>query len=143
MQWSWGLDANHDNGGTPVDHDMQQATVNLLADMGAQPATLQSGLVAASVDRHDAAHGDHHRRRRTARRPSVGKPVTVTGTATDTGGGVVAGVEVSTDDGTTWHRASGTGSWTYTWTPPEHRDGDAARARHRRQRQPRRRPRRA
>jgi hypothetical protein len=41
----------------------------------------------------------------------------VTGTATDTGGGVVAGVEVSTDGGTTWHPASGTTSWSYTWTP--------------------------
>ena len=29
--------------------DMQQATVNLLADMGAQPATLQAGLVAATA----------------------------------------------------------------------------------------------
>ena len=27
---------------------MQQATVNLFADMGAQPATLTSGLVAAA-----------------------------------------------------------------------------------------------
>jgi hypothetical protein len=26
-------------------------------------------------------------------------------------------VEVSTDNGTTWHPASGRGSWTYTWTP--------------------------
>ena len=32
-----------------------------------------------------------------------GASVTVTGTATDTGGGVVAGVEVSTDGGATWH----------------------------------------
>ena len=28
---------------------MQQATVNLLADMGVQPATLQSGLTAAAA----------------------------------------------------------------------------------------------
>ena len=92
VQWSWGLDANHDNGGTPVDHDMQQATVNLLADMGAQPATLQAGLVPATkstdttpptasitspangsstsvgkaVDR--VRHGDGQRRRRRRRR---------------------------------------------------------------------------
>jgi hypothetical protein len=43
--------------------------------------------------------------------------VTVSGTATDAGGGVVGGVEVSADDGQTWHPASGTGSWTHTWTP--------------------------
>ena len=46
-----------------------------------------------------------------------GAAVTITGTATDTGGGVVGGVEVSTDGGTTWHPATGRGTWTYTWTP--------------------------
>ena len=47
---------------------MQQATVNLFADMGAQPATLQAGLVAATAST-DATRADldHHRRRRTAR----------------------------------------------------------------------------
>ncbi len=44
----------------------------------------------------------------------AGSPVTVSGTATDTGGGVVGGVEVSTDGGTTWHPATGRGAWTYT-----------------------------
>ena len=34
--------------------------------------------------------------------------MTVTGTATDAGGGRVAGVEVSTDGGTSWHPATGT-----------------------------------
>ncbi len=43
--------------------------------------------------------------------------MTITGTATDAGGGVVAGIEVSTDGGTTWHQATGTSSWTYSWTP--------------------------
>jgi len=43
--------------------------------------------------------------------------VTITGTATDTGGGVVAGVEVSFDGGTTWHPATGRGNWSYSWTP--------------------------
>ena len=47
----------------------------------------------------------------------AGSPVTVTGTASDTGGGRVAGVEVSTDGGTTWHPASGHESWSYTFTP--------------------------
>src|SRR6202008_2767085 len=46
----------------------------------------------------------------------AGTTVTIAGTAADTGG-VVAGVEVSTDGGATWHRAAGTSSWTYTWTP--------------------------
>lgn len=34
VQWSWGLDANHAISGTPTDPNMQQATVNLLADIG-------------------------------------------------------------------------------------------------------------
>src|SRR5262249_49060351 len=32
-------------------------------------------------------------------------------------GGVVAGVEVSVDDGTTWHPAQGRDKWSYTWKP--------------------------
>jgi hypothetical protein len=50
FQWSWGLDANHDRSGlgSSTDPSMQQATVNLLADMGTQPATLQSPLTAAT-----------------------------------------------------------------------------------------------
>ena len=96
---------------------MQQATVNLFADMGAQPATLQSGLVAAThVDRPRRRRRRSSRRRRPARPSRSGTPVTVTGTASDTGGGHVGGVEVSTDGGATWHPAAGTTSWTYTWT---------------------------
>ena len=49
VQWSWGLDANHDRGSAAPDVRMQQATVNLFADMGVQPGTLQPGLVLASA----------------------------------------------------------------------------------------------
>jgi hypothetical protein len=45
-----------------------------------------------------------------------GSTVTITGTAADAGGGMVSGVEVSTDGGATWHPANGTDSWTYTWS---------------------------
>ena len=54
IRWPWGLDVHHDfdaatpNVTTTPDIRMQQATVNLFADMGVQPATLQSGLVAAT-----------------------------------------------------------------------------------------------
>ena len=37
VQWAWGLDANHDRGSAAADARMQQATLNLFADMGAQP----------------------------------------------------------------------------------------------------------
>ena len=42
--------------------------------------------------------------------------MTITGTASDTGGRV-GGVEVSVDNGTTWHPASGRESWSYSWRP--------------------------
>jgi hypothetical protein len=46
IQWSWGLDSDHDLlPDPPEDPTMQQATVNLFSDMGAQPTTLQSNLV--------------------------------------------------------------------------------------------------
>ena len=73
----------------PADRNMQQATVNLFADMGAQPATRQSGLVAASARRTPRS-----RRRRSTSPPATaadGSRITLTGTATDAGGGVVAG----------------------------------------------------
>ena len=43
VQWAWGLDSNHDRGSAAPSLPMQQATVNLLADMGVQPLTLQTG----------------------------------------------------------------------------------------------------
>ena len=55
VQWSWGLDGNHDRGAGAPDPRMQQATVNLFADMGVQPATLQSGLTATSASTDDVA----------------------------------------------------------------------------------------
>jgi hypothetical protein len=117
-QWAWGLDANHDNSnlGSTTDPGMQQATVNLFADMGVQPTTLQSGLIAASAST-DATPPSS-----TIVSPANGSSValgaiTISGTATDAGGGVVAGVEVSVDGGTTWHPAIGRGNWSYLWTP--------------------------
>ena len=97
VQWAWGLDANHDRPARRSTPSMQQATVNLFADMGVQPATLQPGLVAGDgVHRHDGAdvddhlagqrrdrlvrasghdhrHGHRHRRRRRRRRRGLGR----------------------------------------------------------------------
>ena len=104
-------------GKTP-DVRMQQATVNLLADMGTQPTTLMTGLVAATrVSRHDATSSRRSPRRRLALAVVVGTPIVVSGTASDSGGGAIGGTEVSTDDGATWHPAVGRTSWTYAWTP--------------------------
>ena len=119
VQWSWGLDSANPSGKT--DTAMQQATVNLFADMGAQPATLISGLTPAT------ASTDTTPPTSTITSPSPGaaltdgSAVTITGTATDAGGGIVAGVEVSTDGGTTWHpvttmsAANTSVTWSYSW----------------------------
>jgi hypothetical protein len=48
IQWAWGLDANHDGVAAPADARMRQATVNLLADMGATAATLVGGISPAA-----------------------------------------------------------------------------------------------
>ncbi len=117
VQWPWGLDANHDRAGTPVDVRMQQATVNLFADMAAQPATLQTGLVAATASTDATAPSSAITSPANGANLPQGSPVTITGTATDAGGGVVGGVEVSVDGGATWHPTDGRASWSYTWTP--------------------------
>ncbi|MCA9131931.1 MAG: hypothetical protein KDA45_02200, partial [Planctomycetales bacterium] len=49
VQWAWGLDGTHDVIASVPDTALQQATVNLFADMGVQPQTLQAGLAYASM----------------------------------------------------------------------------------------------
>jgi hypothetical protein len=117
VQWSWGLDDTHTGQPEPVDLNMQQATVNLFADMGVQPGSLQSGLVAASASTDTIAPDSTITSPAQGATVHVASPVTISGTASDTGGGAVAGIEVSVDGGTTWHPATGTTSWTYTWVP--------------------------
>jgi N,N-dimethylformamidase beta subunit-like protein/uncharacterized protein DUF4082/Big-like domain-containing protein len=117
VQWSWGLDSTHDRGSGAVSVPMRQATVNFLADMGAQPATLQSGLTAATASTDTTGPTAAVTAPAAGATVTPGSSVTVSGTATDTGGGVVGGVEVSTDNGATWHPATGRATWTYTWNP--------------------------
>jgi methionine-rich copper-binding protein CopC len=117
VQWSWGLDGVHLDGNSTTSVQMQQATVNLFADMGVQPGTLMSGLVAA------AASTDFTKPSTTISSPAPGSTfiegsvVTISGTAADTGGGIVGAVEVSTDGGLTWHPVNGRATWTYSWSP--------------------------
>src|SRR5262245_20036948 len=47
----------------------------------------------------------------------TGKPVTITGTASDAGGGSVVRVEVSVDGGANYSAATGTTAWSFNWTP--------------------------
>ena len=120
VQWSWGLDVNHDTnpdtGPTTPDVNMQQATVNILADMAAQPGSLQPGLVLATRSTDTTAPTSRITTPANGSSVAKGASVTVTGTAADTGGGIVGGVEVSVDSGITWHPANGTTSWSYAFT---------------------------
>ena len=95
---------------------MQQATVNLLADMGVQPGSLQSGLVTASPSADAVAPTSSITAPAAGSSVSAGTPVTIAGTAVENGGGVVTAMEVSTDGGTSWKQATGTTSWTFSWT---------------------------
>jgi hypothetical protein len=119
VHWSWGLDATHDPDDIPpppADPRIQQATINVLADMWAQPLTLQPGLTASGPPTDTTPAAVAITAPAAGATVPAGTPVTVSGTATDTGG-QVGGVEVSTDDGASWHPAKGRGSWAYTFTP--------------------------
>jgi len=113
VQWSWGLD-DESPIGNPPDVRMQQATLNVLADMDAQPHEPISGLVRATKSTDTTPPTASISSPAAGATVIDGSTVSVTGTATDVGG-VVAGVEVSTDGGSTWHPATGTTSWSYSW----------------------------
>jgi methionine-rich copper-binding protein CopC len=122
VQWSWGLNNNHDGDRNGTNTVMQQATVNLLAMMSAQPATLMSGLVAGAAPADTGAPTSAVTSPSAGATIANGSTVTVSGTATDSGGGVVAGVEVSTNGGSTWHPVTAMSAdstsvtWSYTWS---------------------------
>jgi hypothetical protein len=123
-QYSWGLGDLHNYFVVPgrVRPDpfgtvkaVQQATVNLFADMGVQPGALQPDLKPAQPSQD-----------RTGPVANITSPLdgvvadgalTIRGVATDAEG-AVAGVEVSVDGGATWHPAVGTETWSYEWQTP-------------------------
>jgi hypothetical protein len=115
VQWSWGLDSDHDRGNAPADLAMRQAVVNLFGDMGVAAGSLQPDLVPGIPDTQAPTSAITS----PASGASIasGTPTTIAGTAGDIGGGTVAGVEVSLDGGTTWSPATGTTAWTFAWTP--------------------------
>ena len=81
VYWSWGLSDNHDLEPTPTDPRVQQAMVNLFADMGIQPATLQSGLIAGN--RLDGPHRSDLHHQSAWQASARGSVVTISGTAAD------------------------------------------------------------
>eukprot|EP00928_Gymnodinium_smaydae_P031983 TRINITY_DN23293_c0_g3_i1.p1 TRINITY_DN23293_c0_g3~~TRINITY_DN23293_c0_g3_i1.p1 ORF type:complete len:721 (+),score=94.41 TRINITY_DN23293_c0_g3_i1:164-2326(+) len=126
VQWAWGLDSVHDSpGGMPnsvgqeydtrvgVDETgpepaIQQAMVNVLADMSVQPATLDASLTRASASTDTEAPVVDSI-------SVVGAPSarSVSAEASDIGGGVVGALEISWDH-SRWH--------------PMDRDGDSWKA---------------
>ncbi|MEU4563805.1 DUF4082 domain-containing protein [Actinoplanes sp. NPDC023936] len=112
IQWAWGLDEFHDGQVADADENMQQATINLLSDMDATPLTPMDGMTVTPASTDTAAPVATITSPAAASTVTNGSQVTVSGTATDAGG-VVAGIEVSTDNGETWHPAEGTTTWSY------------------------------
>jgi hypothetical protein len=120
VMWSWGLDTQHAlfHGLTaPVSQAVQQSLVNLFADMGVQPQTLMASLFAASGSTDTTPPVSQITSIGSGSSPVSDQPVTISGTATDSAS-KVAMVEISTDGGNTWNRATGFGSWAYSWIPP-------------------------
>jgi hypothetical protein len=126
VMWSWGLAQQSDpttfGSPLPPDPNVQQAMVNLFADMGVQPQTLEASLVIATASTdHTPPTSKILGVSNTS--PVEGQSITVTGTATDAGGGLIARVDVSTDGGKTWHPATSavgavTENWSYTFNAP-------------------------
>lgn len=121
ISWSWGLDKSSATLPEPPNRDIQQATLNLLLDMGvANPTTVQSNLHIDSIPLVDGVAPSVSITSPSAPL-SLGEKVVISGTATDNR--VVAGVEVSTNKGATWRAADwqaagSTGTWQFTWMPP-------------------------
>ena len=133
LQWPWGLDAHHDTEtGVPPERQngmdtrvgvdpngpdlvLQQATLNVFADMGVQPTTIQSDLVPATPSTDDVPPTSSFEA--PAGPDAESGMMTISGTASDAGGGVVAAVEVSLDGGMTWRPARGRTNWSYAWDP--------------------------
>ncbi|MFV0458004.1 MAG: DUF4082 domain-containing protein [Actinomycetales bacterium] len=117
VQWSYGLDDDHGTDrGTPTDPVMQQATVNVLADMGVQPSTLMAGLVAATAPAQVAAPAVSISQPPATVAIPVGSSVVVEGAAAASPGTVVAAVEYAIDDDG-WRPATGTTTWSLTYLP--------------------------
>ena len=126
MRLQWALAGLAGDAGSlfshPVLPGLQQLVVNVFADMGVQPGSLQEAGVTTAVKSTDTAAPVATITAPAATTARALETLVVSGTASDTGGsnpsGKVAAVEVSTDGGEkTWHPATGRASWQYSFTP--------------------------
>lgn len=118
IQWPWALDtdaAKVSQATFSEDQRIKQATINLFADMGVQPGNLEAGLsIAQKTTDTQAPVSQINPQTKKMYQNGYG---VVYGTASDSGGGVVGGIEVSVDNGLTWHPAtSGRDKWSYRFS---------------------------
>lgn len=116
IQFVWNLDPNHFGGtGSTETKDVQQAMINLFADMTVQPGSLMAGLVAATASTDVTAPTASFSFPSLNAQLVKDVPIVISGTASDNA--FVSVVEISLDGGTTWQPASGTNNWSFTWKP--------------------------
>lgn len=105
IQWPWGLSTQHDGAYMPVDYNIQQATINIFADMRIHPYTVfNTKNDNDSISEHRLVKS-HHDSDNQPPYSVIESPLnnyvihpnsnlTIAGYARDRGGGKVAGVEV-------------------------------------------------
>ena len=116
VQWSWGLEGSPDGSARPQHRTRCKPPSTCFADMGVQPTTLLSTLVAATASTDVTAP------RSTITSPAAGAAVadgttvTISGTATDTAAASSPGWRSPPTAAAPGTRPSGTAHWSYTWT---------------------------
>ena len=119
IDWSWGLNSDHDNPFTstrrPPTPTCNRPRLTCLP-IWASTRNAAEGLQVAAKSTDTAPPISIITSPASGATVNGGATVTVTGTATDSGG-AVGGVEVSGDGGTTWHPATGRENWSYDWMP--------------------------
>ena len=115
IQWSWALSSKHDGANMTVDYNIQQATINILADMNVHSNSLYNSnrkLVKASRTNDRLLPYSIIESPLNSYIVHPNSILTIMGSARDRGGGRVSAVEVSFDDGMTWKLAKGRKRWT-------------------------------
>ena len=116
MRLQQALAGFHDGAEQGGDARLQQAIVNLFADMNVQPETLQAGLSPAARTTDQVGPTVSILEPADSAVVKLLDTVTVCGVASDAEGRVAA-IEVSIDGGRKWHPAIGQQYWHYSFTP--------------------------
>lgn len=123
LQWSWALSSFRDGDKMDMDYNIQQATLNLFADMNVMPYKIIQDSPPTNLTQRahyqqlvmPQSSTDYLPPVSTIMQPNRVTPdiklantrvIHLYGTTYDRGGGVVAAVEVSINAGRTWHQAS-------------------------------------